>query len=327
MKILYLGSGEFGIESLNTLKDSKHNLELIVTQPPRPAGRGRKKRATPVAAWAEENSMDYIEVENVNHPPAFEQIAQYPAELMVVIAFGQIIGKKLIELCSGGSINVHASLLPKYRGAAPINWAVINGETLTGVSIITLSQKMDAGDILAQSETSIDPLETAGEVHDRLARLAAPLLLETIDRIGNGTATYTPQDNSKATLAPKLKKTDGYLDFSDTATAVKDRIRGFWPWPGASAVYQSRHNGKSERVILAKARAAEKTMPENLNPGTFDENLKVACGRGALEILELKPSGGSLMQFQSFVNGRGTRPGDFLSTVEKKNSGAGEETH
>jgi len=317
MKILYLGSGEFGIDSLNALEQSRHNIELIVTQPARPAGRGRKRKPTPVAAWAAENSINYIELENVNDASNIEQISKCSADLMVVIAFGQIIGKDLIELPPKGAINVHASLLPKYRGAAPISWAVINGETRTGVSIITVAEKMDAGDILAQTSSQIGALDTAGELHERLAKLAAPLLLETIDRIQAGTAQYRPQDESMATLAPKLKKSDGYLDFTHPARSLDDRIRGFWPWPGATAIYQSKKKGKSERITIARARAVEKTAAGDIKPGTFDEKLNVACGEGALQILALKPAGCSLMQFKSFVNGRGTKPGDRLVTLEK----------
>lgn len=237
---------------------------------------------------------------------------------MVVIAFGQIIGEKLIELPPKGAINVHASLLPKYRGAAPINWAIINGESETGVSIITVVEKMDAGDILAQAGLQIGALETAGELHNRLAKLAAPLLLETIDRIQEGNAQYLAQDDSKATLAPKLKKSDGYLDFNNTATALEDRIRGLWPWPGAAAIYQSKKTGKSEHVTISKARAVEQKSEKENKPGYFDERLNVVCGLGAIQVLELKPAGGSLMQFKSFVNGRGTQPGDCLVSVKQK---------
>ena len=213
MRIVYLGSGEFGFECLGALAKSGHSLDFIVTQPPRRAGRGRKPKSTPVAAWADAHSIPFVETDDVNTPEMLRKISGCKPDLIVVVALGQKIGNELISLPPKGAINVHSSLLPKYRGAAPINWAIIKGESQTGISIITLAEKIDAGDILAQTATEIKPDETAGQLHDRLAKLAAPLLLETIDKIADGTVTHAKQDNSKATLAPKLKKSDGILDF------------------------------------------------------------------------------------------------------------------
>jgi methionyl-tRNA formyltransferase len=315
MKIVYLGSGEFGIECLDALSISEHDLRFIVTQPPNPAGRGRKPQPTPVARWADEHSIPFIEVDNVNASEVVEKIAGYEPELIVVIAFGQKIGNELINLPPKGSINVHASLLPKYRGAAPINWAIINGETITGISIITLSEKMDAGQILAQSQTDIEADETAGQLHDGLAKMAAPLLLKTIDQIANGTAVYIEQDHDNATLAPKLKKSDGFLDFAESAEILARKIRGFWPWPGASANYVSQKTGKSIRVTIALAKAAA-VCESALPAGTLDENLNVVCGSGALEIKKIKPAGSALMDFRGFVNGRQTKPGDSFVKID-----------
>jgi methionyl-tRNA formyltransferase len=315
MKVVYLGSGEFGIKSLNALADSSHSLPFIVTQHPHPAGRGRKPRPTTVASWAKDRSVPFIETDNVNAPALIDKIAEFTADLIVVIAFGQKIGNELINLPHKGAINVHASLLPKYRGAAPINWAIINGETQTGISIIALAEKMDAGDILAQAKTDIGADETAGQLHDRLAQTAAPLLLKTLDQIDAGTTTYTGQDHSKATLAPKLKKSDGFLDFSDPAQALRNRIRGLWPWPGASAVYVSKKTSKSQQVTIATAQVVESSNPSGLPAGTLNENLNVICGRNALEVTKIKPAGSALMDFTAFVNGRQTRPGDlFIKT-------------
>lgn len=309
MKIVYLGSGEFGIECLDALSISEHDLRFIVTQPPNPAGRGRKPNPTPVAHWADVHSIPFIEVDNVNGSEVIEKIAGYEPDLIVVIAFGQKIGNELTNLPPKGSINVHASLLPKYRGAAPINWAIINGETTTGISIITLSEKMDAGQILAQSQTDIAPDETAGQLHDRLAKIAAPLLLSTIEKIADGTAVYNEQNHAEATLAPKLKKSDGFLDFSKPAEVLVRKIRGFWPWPGASANYVSQKTGKQIRVTIAMAQS-DATCESSLPAGTLDENLNVVCGSGSLKIKKIKPAGSALMAFKDFVNGRQTQPGD-----------------
>jgi methionyl-tRNA formyltransferase len=316
MKIVYLGSGQFGIECLNALDKSSHSLQFIVTQPPHPAGRGRKQSPTPVARWANTNSVPFVETDDVNTPEVMEKIADYKPDLIVVIAFGQKIGNELINLPPKAAINVHASLLPKYRGAAPINWAIINGETKTGISIITLAERMDAGQILAQSQTNIAPDETAGRLHDRLAHIAAPLLLKTIDRIDDGSIIYTEQDHSKATLAPKLKKSDGYIDFNEPAQSLERKIRGFWPWPGASATYLSKKTNKSIRVNIAMAEAVGPSNSTSLSVGTVDENLNVICGADALKIIKIKPAGSPLMDFKDFVNGRQTQPGDLFMKIE-----------
>lgn len=316
MKIVYLGSGRFGLECLDRLACSNHGVQFIVTQPPNPAGRGRKPKPTPVAQWAGANSTPFIETDNANVPQTVEQIAGYEPDVIVVIAFGQKIGPDLIKLPTKGAINVHASLLPKYRGAAPINWAIINGETQSGISIITLAPKMDAGQILAQSQVDIEPDDTAGQLHDKLAGSAAPLLINTLDQIAAGTAIYTDQDNSRATLAPKLRKPDGYLDFTESAQALARKIRGFWPWPGASAAYISKQTGKSERVIIAMAQEMQTQNRAGLFPGTLDENLEVICGTNGLKITKIKPAGSPLMNFKAFINGRQTKPGDMFVQVD-----------
>ena len=317
MNIVYLGSGRFGIECLDILSGSDHDLRLVVTQPPNPAGRGRRLSPTPVARWADAHGLPFVETDNVNAPGVIGQIASCQPDLIVVIAFGQKIGNELIDLPPKGAINVHASLLPKYRGAAPINWAILNGETKTGISIITLAEKMDAGQILAQAQTEIGPRETAGQLHDRLAELAGPLLLKTINQIADGTAVYTEQDHSRATLAPKLKKSHGLLDFSEPAEVLARKIRGLWPWPGTSASYISKKSNKSARVTIAGAEVVESSSPKNLPAGTLDEDLNVICGENALRITQIKPAGSALMDFKDFANGRQTRPGDsFIRTTD-----------
>ena len=317
MKIVYLGSGEFGIECLNALADSIHSLAFIVTQPPHPAGRGRKPRPTPVARWANTNSIPFIETDNINTPQIIDKIAALQPDLIIVIAFGQKIGAEIINLPPKAAINVHASLLPKYRGAAPINWAIINGETETGISIITLAEEMDAGTICTQEKTQILTDETAGQLHDRLAKMAAPLLLKTISKIEDGSITYANQNHSKATPAPKLKKSDGFLNFADPAKSLRRKILGLWPWPGASAIYLSKKTAKSLRVTIAMAQLIQTSNPTGLKPGTLDENLNVVCGEDALKIIKIKPDGSGLMDFKDFVNGRQTRPGDTFTNINK----------
>jgi len=315
MRIVFLGSGEFGIPCLEALMRSEHRIDLVVTQPARSAGRGRMVTRTAVAQWAQANGKSLIEAHDVNASQIVRQIASREPDVIVVIAFGQKIGNELIGLAPKGAINVHASLLPKYRGAAPINWAIVNGETETGISIITLAEKMDAGDIIAQCSTTIGPNETAGELHDRLAQMSGPLLIESLDKIADSTATYTKQDHSVATLAPKLRKSDGYLDFNELADVLRRKILGFWPWPGASANYLSKSTGKTNRVTIAMADVVDCTNPANLPAGTFDSQLNVICGRNALKITKIKPDGSKLMSFRAFANGRATQPGDMFIKI------------
>jgi len=317
MNIVYLGSGEFGIPSLDALKASEHVLSLVVTQPAHPAGRGRKPQPTPVAQWAAACAVPFVETDNVNAPELVARIAACRPDVLVVIAFGQKVGRGLVELPPQGAVNVHASLLPRYRGAAPINWAILRGESETGVSIITLAEKIDAGDILAQASTPIGGQETAGELHDRLAQLSAPLLLQTLAALEAGVATYTKQNDAEATFAPKLSKTDGLLDFAEPAETLARKVRGFWPWPGASAACVAAQTQKSTRVVIALAEPVSGPGAAQLPPGTLDDDLNVACGQGRLKLLKLKPAGSALMDFRAFVNGRHVRPGDRFVRIEE----------
>jgi methionyl-tRNA formyltransferase len=317
MNIVFLGSGQFGIDYLNTLAKSRHKLSLIVTGAPQPAGRGRKITPTTVSIWAKENNLPILETDDANATPSVEKIKAAKPDLILVIAFGQKIANTLVRLPHKGAINVHASLLPKYRGAAPVNWAIINGEKETGVSIITVAEKIDAGDIIAQAKTQIEPDENAAHLHDRLSSLAAPLLLEAIDSIEAGKAVYAKQDDSLATKAPKLKKTDGCIDFSEPAQILQRKIIGLFPWPGASANYLSKKTGKTELVIFADANVIQTANPEGLPAGTLDKYSNIICGTDALKITGIKPAGSSIMNFAAFVNGRQTKPGDTFTKIQK----------
>jgi methionyl-tRNA formyltransferase len=316
MKIVFAGSGEFGIPSLEAMAQSAHDVCGIVTQPTRSAGRGRKSRPTPVAAWARQQGLPYWETTDINDASTLEILKDHQPDVMVVIAFGQKIGPQVVTLPEKGSINVHASLLPRWRGAAPINWAIMEGDTVTGISIITLAERMDAGEVLAAVQTLIQAQETAGDLHDRLAHLAASVLLETLTHIANGTAVYEPQDESRVTLAPKLKKSDGYLDFDQPAEVLARRIRGLWPWPGAAADYVSRRNSKTCRVTIARAEVVQAASTPTLAPGTFNDDMHVVCARGTLRLLEIKPAGSDLMCCRDFVNGRHCCPGDRLVPID-----------
>jgi len=324
MNIVYLGSGEFGLPCLDAIRTSRHALALVVTGPASPAGRGRKLCPTPVAHWAENHAVPFFESDNINNPEMIRRIAECSPDVLVVIACGQKIGRELVDMPTKLAINVHSSLLPKYRGAGPINWAILRGETETGVSIITLADRMDAGDVLSQARTPIGVLETAGELHDRLAQLAAPLLLETLDQIESDSVTFSRQNEFEVTKAPKLKKSDGFLDFSEPAYILADKVRGLWPWPGAAANFVSCETGKTTRVTLALAEVIWGDAPPQAAPGTFDENLNVLCGEGKLAIRKIKPAGKGLMEFKAFINGWRLRAGDRLTRIEKLDKGEDE---
>lgn len=311
MNIVFLGSGAFGVPCIEALVASGHNLRLIVSQPAKSSGRGKKIMPTPVGQWARDHDVALMETADVNSPESLQRIAQEQPDLLVVIAFGQKIGQELIKMPPHEAINVHASYLPKWRGAAPINWAIVNGDPTTGVCIITLAEKMDAGDILGALETPIEPGETAGALHDRLAELSAPVLLETLDKIEQGTVERIVQNHSQATLAKKLKKADGAIDFIQSAEVIERRIRGFWPWPGASADYVNAETGKSIRVTLAEVEIVEQNQV-GLEPGQLNDQLDIVCGSDALRVVQLKPAGKALMQWRDFVNGRRCQPGDRL---------------
>lgn len=321
MKIAFLGSAQFGIPSLEAIASSRHTLVGVFTQPARPAGRHRDPKPTDVAVWCAQRGLACVETENINTPEIKSQIRACGADLLVVIAFGQKISQEVIGLQHYGAVNVHASLLPKYRGAAPIHWAIMNGETQTGVSIITLADKMDAGFVLGQAKTPIAPDDTMQTVHDRLSDLAVGTLMAAIDEIEAGTAMFVPQNEAEVTYAPKLKKEHGYIDWERPAEAIVNQIRGLWPWPGAQSVYVSVKTGKHWRVTVKAAQALDHENHHGLPTGTLNADLNVICGEGTLKIVELKPSGSDLMPFESFANGRSSRRGDLFISAQKALSG------
>lgn len=318
LKIIYFGSAQFGIPCLEAIHHSRHELAGVFTQPARPAGRHRSKpHHTDVDVWCSQNNVSCVEAENINTQETVQRVATLGADLLVVIAFGQKISQEVVALQKHGAVNVHASLLPKYRGAAPIHWAIMNGETETGVSIITLADKMDAGLILAQDKVDILPDETVKCVHDKLSELSVPVLMGTIEQIADGSVTYRQQDASLVSKAPKLHKNIGYIDWSKPAVQIANQVRALWPWPAAETVYVCSKTGKNWRVGIARARTVERARKPGDITGTLDENLHVICGENALQILELKPAGSRLMDFESYVNGHQCSAGDLFISTEK----------
>ncbi len=321
LKIVYFGTGGLGVPSLRKMYEEGIKPACIVTVPDKPAGRGLKLKFSPIKQFAIENNIPVLQPENVNDVKIIKEIQEFKADIGVLIAYGQKISKQLIDIFPYGIINLHASLLPKYRGAAPVNWAIINGESKTGVTVMQINESIDAGKILAQAETEIGETETANELHDRLAIIGADLLIDTLEKIQDNSISPKEQDISKVTRAPKLTKQLGSINWNDPAAKIANLIRGLWPWPGVHSLYRPKE-GKIISVIFARARAIDSDESEQDTsekceiPGTITNDLKIATGKGKLEILELKPAGSKLMSWQDFVNGRHVKPGDrFIETT------------
>jgi len=312
MRVIFAGSGEFGLPTLEALQQA-HEIVGVITQPDRPAGRKRKPRATPIGAWADERGLPTFKADNVNEPDFIAAIAALQPDASVVIAFGQKLSPQIIDAMGKLTVNLHASLLPKYRGAAPINWAIMRGERETGVSVIALAQRMDAGDVYGQIATPIDPNETAGELHDRLATLGPAAVLGVLDQLATDTLSPQPQTHAKATKAPKLSREDGRLLFDRPAAEVVRQIHGLTPWPGCRAIWRRADGSEVAPLLIRRAAVVDAT--HHKSPGTLLDNpLHVAAGDGVFEMLEIQPAGGRVMAARDFANGRDLRVGDQLTT-------------
>jgi methionyl-tRNA formyltransferase len=312
MRIVFFGSGAFGEPTLRWLDGSDVEIAHVITQPPRPSGRGRRLAQTPIGVLCRELELPASEVEDVNDASVIDQVRATGAQLGIVVAFGQFLAAELLSALPAGFINLHASLLPKYRGAAPINWAIVRGEQRTGCTVFRVVRRMDAGPILTSRFTEVKPEETAGELHDRLARVGVDAVQATLKLFAEGAIPQgAPQDDAQATFAPKLRKSDGVLDFDRPAKEAADLICGMSPWPGAAVRYQAA-NGQWERVTLVRARVAEDPSKPDVPPGTIDGRRYVAAWDRYVQVLEIKPTSGRCMTWREYVNGRHVAEGDVL---------------
>jgi methionyl-tRNA formyltransferase len=306
ISILFAGSGEFGLPTLQSLQTAGHTITRVYSQPDRPAGRGRKLTPTPIAQYALDHNLDLVRTDDLNKEPL------PPADLLIVIAFGQKISESVANHPRLGSVNLHASRLPKYRGAAPINWAILDGEPHTGNSIIRLAQRMDAGPVLAMSRLEIGDLETAGELHDRLAHDGAPLMLQTLDPLARGAATETPQNESQATKAPKLNRDASKIDWNHPADQIAKQIRGMYPWPGCRVALLDESGQPLDRLSLVRARPAASVAG---TPGFIGHTGLISTGAGSLEIVEIQPEGKRPMPLVAYRNGHPWHPGLRLQSL------------
>ena len=301
MRILFMGTPDFAVPSLKALIEAGHEICGVFTQPDKPKNRGMKLQAPPVKEVAITHEIPVYQPVSVKDGTALEIIEQLAPELIVVAAYGRILPNSILEYPEKGCINVHSSLLPKFRGAAPIHWAVISGETETGVTIMHMAQELDAGDIIDQVRTPIDPDESVEAVHDRLAELGGKLLVDVVAKIADGTATRTPQDSSQATYASMLSREMSKVDWDMPAKAIHDKIRGLSPWPAASTDVISGDTIK----LFGSVNTGETT---SAHPGTIvsagKQGIDIACGDGKiLRIVQLQAAGGKRMAAADYLRG------------------------
>lgn len=328
MRLLFFGSGAFGLPTVRALH-ARHELVAVVSQPDKPAGRKRVLTATPVAAWALEQGIEVLRAEDVNTDAFVGKVKSYGADASVVIAFGQKLGEPLIDAMGALAVNLHASLLPKYRGAAPINWAMIDGERETGVSVIGLAQKMDAGPVYAEASLVIEPSETAGELHDRLAELGPDAIGKVMDGLAAGTLDPKEQDHEQATKAPKMRKTVGTVGFDQASERVRARVHGLTPWPGCRVNWACKATGKSAVLTLGRVSSVpdlscfiglesagdEPACGTVLLPGV-GEDYHVRTADGAVRLIEVQAPGTKMMGIADFARGHKLGVGDVLTKIE-----------
>lgn len=301
MKIIFMGTPDFAVPCLKALIDSAHEVIAVYTQPDKPKGRGHKMQYTPVKAIALENSISVFQPTKLKTDEVKAQIKDFNADFIVVVAYGKLLPMEILEAPKYGSINVHASLLPKYRGAGPIQWAVLNGETRTGVTTMFMGEGLDTGDMLLTAETDIGENETASELYYRLSFLGAPILLETINRIIDGTAVRIKQDDSKTCYAPVLTKELCTVSFEKTANLVHNQIRGLSTWPCATVML----DGK--KLKLYKSEIVGANGYEKVIAGAVLDNKKfiVGCGENtAIKLVEVQLDGSKRMNGEDFLRGK-----------------------
>jgi methionyl-tRNA formyltransferase len=299
VKAIFMGTPEFAVPTLEKMIEAGHQVTAVFTQPDRPKGRGQEPAASPVKIAAARLGIPVYQPERVKRPEVVEEIRSLQPEVIVVVGYGQIIPQAILDIPPFGIINVHASLLPKYRGAAPIQWAIARGETRTGVTTMRIDAGLDTGDMLLKAETEVGEEETAVELSARLAVTGAELLERTL--AGLSTIKPEKQDHSQATLAPILKKEDGRIDWTRPAREIANRVRGFQPWPGCYTTWR----GKRLAVWQARAQAGSGKTGEI-------RGSRVACGEGTLELIEVQPEGKKRMTAEAFLNGHQVKDGEIL---------------
>ena len=310
MKIVMMGTGGFAAPTFRALLDSRHQVLALVTQPVRDRAAGT---AAPMRVIATERDVPILDPPDVNEAGARQALAALSPDLFVVADYGQILAPETLAVARQGGVNLHGSLLPKYRGAAPINWAIYHGETETGVTTIWMTPKIDAGPCLLQARTPIGPDETAAELEPRLAEIGAPLVLETIGAIESGNVLPLAQDAALASRAPRLKKRHGAIDWSRPAQAIKNQVRAMEPWPRTFTHWQ-RGGGPAVRLIVERVEVVEMANAGAAASGTVlsaaGDTLLVAAGQGCISILRLQPAGKRSLSTEEFLRGYPVKVGE-----------------
>ena len=317
MRIIFMGTPEFAVPVLESLINSRHEVVAVVTQPDRPKGRGKNMQFSPVKECALAHNIPVMQPVNVSVPEVIDELRAYEPELIVVVAFGQFVTKKIREMPKYGCINVHASLLPKYRGAGPIQWAVINGEKESGVTTMYMCREIDKGDMLLKDTVTLDPKETGDSLHDKLSMMGGPLLLKTIDQLEDGSAVRIPQCEEESTYAPKLEKTMGNIDWTMDADRIERLVRGLNSWPGNF----TKIHGKTVKIWDCDV-VRQETLTENqaaAKPGTVivseKDQLIVKAGNGALSLRMLQPEGKKNMTVDAYLRGYPIAQGELFTQV------------
>ena len=308
MRIVVMGTGPFAVPSMRALHASTHEVLCAASRPPR----GRRAKPAPVTVAAEELGIETWLPETVNCDEAREKLAAYKADLLVVCDYGEILRPATLASSRLGGINLHGSLLPKYRGAAPVQWAVLNGDAETGNTVIQMTPGLDAGPALGVQRIAIDPDETSGELEDRMAALGADLVLEIVEQLADGTTNPITQDKSQATKAPRLTKEMGQINWSRSAHEIKNQVRALQPWPRAFTSWQ-RAEGEALRLIVHRVRT---TTAATVTPGlvaSIEEGLAVATGDGLIYLEEVQPAGKRAMPIADFLRGNSIQVGDRLA--------------
>ena len=306
MKVVFMGTPDFSVGTLEALVEAGYEITGVVTQPDKPKGRGKQMMPTPVKEAAEKHGLPVYQPRRVRDAEAIEEIRKMEPDVIVVVAFGQIIPKEILDMPKYGCINVHASLLPKYRGSAPVQWAVLNGDTETGVSIMQMDEGLDTGDVLVCEKIAIGPEETSGELFDRVTAVGARVLCEAVPALEAGTLRPQPQQHENATLAPMLDKELAEFRLTDTAAHIHNWVRGMNPWPMAWFVTAG---GKKVKVTECRVAASNGEAPGTV---LSTKPLTVACADGAVQLLHVVPEGKKPMDGTSFAAGLRLKAGDTL---------------
>jgi methionyl-tRNA formyltransferase len=314
LRVVFMGTPGFSVPALNALLKSEHQLVGVVTQPNRQKGRGKKTSAPPVKEAILGHEIPVFQPEEINTSEALAQLTEWTPDVIVVTAYGQILSSDILELPPHGCINIHASLLPKYRGAAPINWAIINGETETGISIMKMDEGMDTGPVFERQRIDIAEDTTAQQLHDRLAELGAEMIPDSLTKIVNGQLEAVPQDDSEATYAPMLSKEDGRIDWTKSAKQIVDHVRGVHPWPGAFSFHGEQTDAnriKFHRLQRSsQSRLADGDPGEVLAADASGDQLEICTGDGAVRAVKLQAPGRQAMGTTDFLNGYEIETGD-----------------